>query len=126
MKAIVISMVAAGLFFTGSVMAAETVIEMPEMAKKNNCTACHGVYKKVVGPAFLEVSKKYKGVEKYTYGGKEYSLLEGMMMKVSKGGSGSWGAMPMPANDAAGAKQAEIKELVTFILDLEKKTEAKK
>jgi cytochrome c551/c552 len=120
MKAIVISMVAAGLFVTGSAMAEVSGIEMPAAAKKNNCTACHGIYRRLVGPAWLDVSRKYKGVAKFTYGDKEYPLLEGLMMKVSKGGSGSWGAMPMPANDAAGAKQAEIKELVTFVLGLDK------
>jgi cytochrome c551/c552 len=120
MKAIGIVIVAAGLLVAGSAMATVSVIEMPAVAKKNNCTACHAIYKRVVGPAWLEVSKKYKGVAKFTYAEKEYPLLEGMMMKVSKGGSGSWGAMPMPANDAAGAKQAEIKELVTFVLGLEK------
>jgi cytochrome c len=35
-------------------------------------------------------------------------------MKVSQGGSGNWGTMPMPANDPAGTKQAEITELVKF------------
>jgi len=42
------------------------------------------------------------------------------MMKVSKGGSGHWGTMPMPANDAAGTKQADIKQLVEFVLGLSK------
>ena len=41
-------------------------------------------------------------------------------MKVSKGGSGNWGTMAMPANDAPGKKQAEMKELVTFVLGLAK------
>ena len=128
MKAILTSMIAAGLFVSGSAtasepaitMSAQAVIEMPAKAKKNNCTACHAVYKRLVGPAWLEVSKKYKGVSKFTYAGKEYPLQEGLMVKVSKGGAGSWGAMPMPANDAAGAKQADIKELVAFVIDLEK------
>jgi cytochrome c551/c552 len=120
MKAIVISMVAAGLLVAGSAMAADSVIEMPAAAKKNNCTACHAIYRRLVGPGWLDVSKKYKGVAKYTYADKEYPLSEGLMMKVSKGGKGNWGQMPMPANDAAGAKQAEIKELVNFVLGLEK------
>lgn len=120
MKAIVTGMIAAGLFVTGSARAEVSGIEIPEAAKKNNCTACHAIYRRLVGPAWLEVSKKYKGQTKFAYAGKEYPLLEGLMMKVSKGGAGSWGAMPMPANDAAGAKQAEIKELVTFVIGLEK------
>jgi cytochrome c len=132
MKAIAISMIAAGLLASGSVIAADapaagavatTVpfsVEAPASAKKNNCTACHAIYRRLVGPAWLEVSKKYKGITKFTYAGKEYSLQEGLMMKVSKGGAGSWGLMPMPANDAAGSKQADIKELVTFVIGLEK------
>lgn len=125
---VMISMIAAGLLVTGNAMAAlpavmqtgNVALEMPIAAKKNNCTACHAIYRRLVGPSWLDVSKKYKGVAKFAYGGQEYPLLEGLMVKVSKGGAGSWGAMPMPANDAAGAKQADIKELVTFVIGLEK------
>jgi cytochrome c551/c552 len=128
MKAIVISMIAAGLLNSNSAIAAlpavmlkpSIFLEMPAIARKNNCTACHNIYRKMVGPAWLEISKKYKGQAKFAYAGKEYALLEGLMMKVSKGGAGNWSAMPMPANDAAGAKQADIKELVTFVIGLEK------
>jgi cytochrome c551/c552 len=131
MKAIVTSLIAIGLLVAGSAMAlsggapavaltAPKVIEMPAAAQKNNCAACHAIYRRVVGPAWLDVSKKYQGQTKFTYAGKEYSLLEGLMLKVSKGGAGSWGAMPMPANDAAGAKQADIKDLVTFVIGLDK------
>lgn len=117
MKSIIVSMaVAAGLMVAGSAMATD----MPEVAKKNNCTACHAVDKKVVGPAWADVSKKYKGQTKYTYEGKEYPLEQGLMMKVSKGGKGNWGSMPMPANDPSGTKQADIKQLVEFILGLAK------
>jgi cytochrome c len=106
MKSIMVSMVAAaGLMVAGSAMAAE----MPALAKKNNCTACHAIDKKVVGPAWAEVAKKYKG---------QADAEAKLIVKVSKGGAGVWGSMPMPANDAAGKKQAEIKELVEFILAL--------
>ena len=106
MKSIIVSMmVTAGLMVAGSAMATE----MPALAKKNNCTACHAIDKKVVGPAWAEVAKKYKGDA-----GAEARLVT----KVSKGGSGVWGSMPMPANDPAGTKQADIKELVKFVLAL--------
>ncbi len=108
MKSIVTSMiVAAGLMVAGSAMATE----MPALAKKNNCTACHAIDKKVVGPAWMDVSKKYKGDA-----GAEAKLIT----KVSKGGSGVWGSMPMPANDAAGKKQDDMKALVQFVLGLAK------
>ena len=105
MKSIIVSIAVAGLVAAGSAMAAD----MPALAKKMNCTACHAIDKKVVGPAWMDVSKKYKG---------DAGAATALQTKVSKGGSGNWGTMPMPANDAAGTKQAEIKELVTFILGL--------
>jgi len=92
--------------------------EMPALAKKLECIACHDIDKRVVGPSWMEVSRKYRKASKYAYGGTEYTLEDGLVMKVSKGGSGSWGAMPMPANDANGSKQAEIRELVRFVLGL--------
>ena len=108
MKSIIVSMVAAaGLMVAGSVMATE----MPELAKKNGCTACHAIDKKVVGPAWMDVSKKYKGVA---------GIEDLLIVKVSKGGSGNWGTVPMIANDPTGAKQPQIKELVEFVLGLAK------
>lgn len=91
-------------------------VEMPALAKELNCVACHAIDHKVVGPAWRDVANKYtgQGVTKYTYQGKEYPLIEGLVMKVSNGGSGNWGTMPMPANDPTGAKKAKITELVKF------------
>jgi len=108
MKSIIVSMtVAAGLMIAGSAMATD----MPPAAQKNNCTACHAIDKKLVGPAWMGVSKKYKGDA-----GAEARLIT----KVSKGGSGNWGSMPMPANDPAGKKRADMQALVQFILGLAK------
>ena len=117
MKSIITTMmVAAGLMVAGSALATE----MPDLAKKNGCTACHSIDKKVVGPAWMDVSKKYKDAKTYSFGGKDYPLEEGLMMKVSKGGSGNWGSVPMIANDPNGAKQGDIKQLVEFVLGLAK------
>ena len=117
MKSIIVSMVAvAGLMIAGSTLAAD----MPDVAKKNGCAGCHAIDKKMVGPGWMDVSTKYKGAKTFSFGGKDYPLEEGLMMKVSKGGSGNWGAMPMPPNDAAGTKQADMKELVKFVLGLAK------
>ena len=95
-------------------------LSMPAVAKRHNCPACHSITKKIVGPAWMNVSIKYKGVDKFDYNGKEYPLVEGLMMKVSLGGSGHWGSMPMPANDYKGVMQADIRELVLFVLGLAK------
>lgn len=92
--------------------------EMPAMAKKHECSGCHEIDARLVGPSWMEISRKYKGATKYAYGGKEYSLEDGLVMKVSRGGFGNWGAMPMPANDKEGRKQGEIRALVRFVLNL--------
>ena len=77
------------------------------LATKNNCMACHSVDKKLVGPAFKDVAKKYAGQKD----------AEAMLItKVNKGGSGVWGAIPMPANSQL--KEADAKTLVTWILAL--------
>jgi len=100
-------MVATGLLIAGSALATD----MPELAKKNHCTACHSIDKRLVGPAWRDVSRMYKG----------NAEAEAMLIKkVSDGGSGVWGGMPMAANDPDRKNQAQIKELVRFVLGLEK------
>jgi len=75
------------------------------MAKKYNCTACHQVDKKVVGPAYKDVAKKYKG---------QADAAAKLAEKVKKGGSGVWGPVPMPPN--AAVPDADIQKLVAWIL----------
>ena len=116
MKKIIVNMFASAVLMAAS---SAMATDMPPLAKKNNCVACHSIDKKIVGPAWMDVSKKYKGATKYTYREREYPLFEGLVMKVSKGGSGNWGTVPMPAN-APAVKEADIKELVQFILQLAK------
>jgi len=77
------------------------------LAKKHNCLACHQVDKKLVGPGYKEIAKKYKGQSGAA------ALLAG---KVKKGGSGAWGAVPMPPNPAV--PDADVKKLVDWILKL--------
>ena len=135
MKATIFSMIAAGMMFAGNTWA----VDMPATAKKLNCTACHTIEQRLVGPAWRDVSKAYNNVGAtgsvvnpavYKVTNKVADVLaknnaktvdEWLLHKVSKGGSGDWGTMPMPANDPSGAKEADIKELVKFILGLEKK-----
>jgi len=106
MKSIVISMIAAaGLMAAGSALA----VDMPAVAKKNNCHACHTVDKKLVGPAWMDVSKKYKG---------DAGAAAKLSDKVKKGGVGVWGTMPMPPNPKV--SDADLKELTDFVLGLAK------
>jgi cytochrome c551/c552 len=90
--------------------------EMPALAKKLGCTACHAIDKKIIGPAWKDVAERYTGhgVKTYTFQGKEYPLIEGLVMKVSQGGSGNWGTVPMLPNDPKGVHKEDITELVKF------------
>ncbi|MBI5436149.1 MAG: c-type cytochrome [Nitrosomonadales bacterium] len=92
-------------------MAAEPVLSEAEgraLAQKSNCFACHSIEKKVVGPAWKDVAAKYRG---------DASAEDKLIAKVSKGSSGVWGSVPMPANSPA-VKDADIKALVKFTLSL--------
>lgn len=92
---------------------------MPELARRSNCSACHAIDKKILGPTWMDVARKYKGATSYEFAGKSYPLADGLFMKVSKGGAGAWGTMPMPANSPA-VKDEDIKALIKFVLGLEK------
>lgn len=103
MKRIVLAALsaAATLAATGPAFADEA------LAKAKNCMACHAVDKKVVGPAYKDVAKKYAGDAKAT---------DMLVAKVIKGGAGVWGPVPMPAN--AQVNEAESKKLVAWIMSL--------
>jgi cytochrome c len=90
-------------------------VEMPELAKKNECINCHAINERIVGPAWMEVSKKYLN---------DPAAEEKFMVRVSKGSSGFFGLIHMPANDPDGVKQAEMRVLVKFVLGLAKAEKA--
>jgi len=76
-----------------------------ELAKARNCLACHSVNTKIVGPAYKDVAAKYAG---------QKDAEDKLVAKVLKGGSGVWGAVPMPAN--AQVSPAEAHTLVKWVL----------
>jgi cytochrome c551/c552 len=55
--------------------------------KNENCSACHAPNAKLVGPSIADIAAKYKG---------QSGAQEKLMAKVKNGGSGVWGAIPMP------------------------------
>ena len=77
------------------------------LATSKNCTACHAVDKKVVGPAFKDVAAKYAG---------QKDAADKLAVKIIKGGSGVWGPVPMPANTQV--NEAEAKKLAAWVLGL--------
>lgn len=99
MKTILSIAAVASMLVSGSAMA------NPDLAKSKNCMTCHAIDKKVVGPAFKDVAAKYAG---------QKDAEAKLATKVIKGGSGTWGAVPMPANTQI--SDAESRTLVKWIL----------
>ena len=77
------------------------------LATAKNCTACHAVDKKLVGPAYKDVAAKYAG---------QKDAVDKLAQKVIKGGSGVWGPVPMPANPQV--NEADAKKLLAWVLTL--------
>jgi cytochrome c len=88
-------------------LASNAALANADLAKAKNCMACHSVSSKVVGPAFKDVAAKYAG---------QKDAEDKLTRKVLKGGSGVWGAVPMPAN--AQVNEAEARTLVKWVLSL--------
>lgn len=75
------------------------------LAKSKNCLACHALDTKLVGPSYKDVAAKYAG---------QKDAVDKLAAKIIKGGSGVWGAIPMPAN--AQVNEAEAKKLAAWVL----------
>ena len=74
------------------------------LAAKYNCTACHAVDKKMVGPSYKDVAAKYAG---------DSGAAAKLQEKIKNGGSGVWGAIPMPPSNVP---DADLKAMVEWIL----------
>ena len=72
---------------------------------KHGCVACHAVDKKLVGPSYKEVAAKYAS---------DKTAVDKLAKKIVAGGSGVWGAVPMPAN--AQVNEADSKKLAAWVL----------
>ena len=77
------------------------------LLQKNNCLACHNVTPTVVGPAFKDVANKYRG---------QADAADKLARKIRLGGSGVWGAMPMPAHPQI--SDVDAKKLAAYVLNI--------
>ena len=102
MKAFKVALIATGLLTLGTSALAEDGLAL---AKKSGCLSCHAVDHKIIGPAYKDVAKKYKG---------EAGAEAKLVAKVKKGGGGVWGAMPMPAQSQL--SDADAHTLVKWVL----------
>lgn len=76
-----------------------------EIMKKYDCLSCHQVKRKVVGPPFVDIAKKYKG---------DKAAVATLVKKVKDGGSGNWGPVPMAAHPTV--PDDDILAMVKYVL----------
>lgn len=83
------------------------------LAKASGCLTCHSVNNKIVGPAWADVAKHYKGDD-------AASVM--LMEKIKTGGKGNWaeitGGAAMPPYSPR-VSDVNIEKLVDFILSLQ-------
>ena len=81
-----------------------------KLINKSDCLGCHNKTNKIIGPAYVEIAKKYPATEKN---------INMLADKIIKGGTGFWGNMPL--TDHATIKKDAQKLMVKYILSLNKK-----
>ena len=96
----------AGLLLVAAGNSAAVAADGAQLATNYKCMSCHGMDKKLVGPAFKDIAKKYAG---------DKTALEKLAAKVRDGSTGDWGPIPMPPNSVP---DADLKILVEWILSL--------
>lgn len=88
-----------------SAMLSAPAFASPDLAKKNNCVGCHAAERKLVGPSYADVVKKYAG---------QPDAAANLAKSIKAGGAGKWGPIPMPAY--ASLSDADAAALAAWIL----------
>ena len=80
-----------------------------ELIGASDCMTCHALDRKVIGPAYTEVAKRYENND---------AVVDTLISKIQKGGKGNWGEVMMtPHPDIS---RDDAKEMVKYILSLKK------
>jgi len=89
------------------IASAQDIADGKALLSKSDCLACHKLDQKLVGPAYLDVAKKYPATE---------ASVTLLCNKVLNGGAGVWGEVAMAPHPALPA--ADAKKMVQYILSL--------
>ncbi len=114
MKATLLAITTSVLLATSGLVQADQASDTLALVKSSggDCLACHAIGKKVVGPDWAEVAKRYKG---------DAGAHDRLVEKVIKGGKGNWdkitGGVAMTPHPSKPTKE-EISKIVASILKL--------
>jgi len=89
-----------------AVQAGTSDADAAALMTKYGCQSCHSVDKKLVGPAYREIARKYAGSS---------GAAASLAAKVQNGSTGAWGPIPMPPNSVPGG---DLTAIVQWILAL--------
>jgi cytochrome c len=102
---ITLSIVGSLALVTTSANAALNDVQAQDIMKKSGCAACHAVDKKRVGPAFKDVALKRKS-----------DAVASLEKTVRAGSKNVYGTIPMPPSLPDKISDADLHDLVEWIL----------
>ena len=86
----------------------DVIAQGESLVKASDCKTCHHKTNKIVGPAHLDVAKKYDFTE---------ASVKLLAEKIIKGGQGVWGQIPMTAH--ADISQTDAEKMARYVLSLD-------
>ena len=93
---------------SGSSAASDPIAVGEALIKQNDCNTCHHKTNTLIGPAHLAVAQKYEFTE---------ANVKMLAEKITKGGSGVWGQIPMAAH--VGLSQEDAEAMARYVLSLD-------
>lgn len=82
---------------------AKTNLSGEQLIERLDCSGCHSVSEKMIGPSYQEIAGKYSDKD-----------IELLASKIIEGGSGVWGNVPMTPHTQV--SKDEAKKMVEYIL----------
>lgn len=88
-----------------AVVAASATVDVAGLIKRHGCSGCHATAQKIVGPAFREIATRHAG---------RPDTADYLSARIRAGGSGVWGAIPMPAQTLP---EADARSIAAWVAD---------
>lgn len=79
--------------------------ETPPLLESKNCVLCHTLDKRIIGPSYKEIAKKYQD---------DKEAKDRLALNIVGGSSGVWGKLAAPASPQV--SEEEAKALAAWIL----------
>jgi cytochrome c len=92
----------------GTAVTGDAIAQGESLVKASDCKTCHHATNKIIGPAHLDVAKKYEFTE---------ANVKMLAQKIIKGGSGVWGQIPMTAH--VDISEADAEKMARYVLSLD-------